>query len=90
MSSKKKGKHYEDDEEDDDLYDKWEKQYEKSAARNSMSLYEFVQEGLKIEKLKADKAKAKEAAIFAKAIRKTTKEIARMAEQQRKAKKGKK
>ena len=89
MSSKRKGKDYEENDEDD-IYDKWEKQYKKSAARNSMSLYEFVQEGLKIEKQKAAIAKKKEATAFSRAVKKTTKDLVKMAEQERKAKKGKK
>jgi hypothetical protein len=83
MSSRKKGKDYEDKiDKDDDIYSKWEKEYKKSAARNSMSLYEFAQEGMKIEKLQA----AQREKVMARAVKKATKEIAAMAKQERQSK----
>ena len=70
----------------EDIYDKYEEEYKKSAARNSMSLYEFVQSELALEKQRAAQNKK----VMARAVKKTTKELVKMAEQERKAKKGKK
>lgn len=69
----------------EDIYDKYEEEYKKSAARNSMSLYEFVQSELALEKQRADKNKK----VMARAVRKTTKEIAEMAKKERQAKRKK-
>ena len=70
----------------EDIYDKYEEEYKKSAARNSMSLYEFVQSELALEKQRAAQNKK----VMARAVKKTTKELVKMAEQERKARKGKK
>lgn len=69
----------------EDIYDKYEEEYKKSAARNSMSLYEFVQSELALEKQRAAQNKK----VMARAVRKTTKEIAEMAKKERQAKRKK-
>ncbi len=65
----------------EDIYDKYEEEYKKSAARNSMSLYEFVQSELALEKQRAAQNKK----VMARAVKKTTKEIAEMAKKERQA-----
>lgn len=69
----------------EDIYDKYEEEYKKSAARNSMSLYEFVQSELALEKQRAAQNKK----VMARAVKKTTKEIAEMAKKERQAKRNK-
>lgn len=66
----------------EDIYDKYEEEYKKSAARNSMSLYEFVQEEIALEKKRA----AQRNKIMAKAVKAKTKEIAEMAKMERQSK----
>lgn len=70
----------------EDIYDKYEEEYKKSAARNSMSLYEFVQEEIALEKKRA----AQREKIMAKAVKAKTKEIAAMAKMERQSKKNNK
>ena len=65
----------------EDIYDKYEEEYKKSAARNSMSLYEFVQSELALEKQRAAQNKK----VMARAVRKTTKELVEMAKKERQA-----
>jgi len=67
----------------EEIYEEYEDDYRRSAARNSMSFYEFVQEELALEKKRAAQLKARKANILPKAVKKATKEIAEMAAQKR-------
>jgi hypothetical protein len=73
----------------EEIYEEYEDDYRRSAARNSMSFYEFVQEELALEKRRAAQLKARKANILPKAVKKATKEIALMAEKERLSKKKK-
>jgi hypothetical protein len=67
----------------EEIYEEYEDDYRKSAARNSMSFYEFVQEELALKKVRAAQKKAEKQKVMARAVKKTTKEIAEMAAQKR-------
>ena len=66
----------------EEIYDKYEKEYNKSAAKGSMSLYEYVQSELALEKKRA----AQNEKVMARAARKTKKELVAMAKKERQSK----
>jgi len=66
----------------EDIYEEYEDDYRRSAARNNMSFYEFVQSELALEKQRA----AQRNKIMAKAVKAKTKEIAEMAKMERQSK----